>query len=55
MEINQDGKDCVITLYGETRCLSDCNCIKLANTLYGLPGMKYNEEDMKRFGLKIRE
>ena len=57
MIIEQDGDDCLVTLDGETRCVKNCDSVKLAKTLWGLslPSEKYTHDEMDKFGFEPRK
>ena len=55
MMIEQEGADCVVTIYGETKRIKNCKALKLANTMWNKEGEKYTKEEMDSFGLVVKE
>lgn len=52
--IEQNGNDCIVTLFDETRRIKNCNALKLANTFWNKPGEQYTREEMQEFGFEVR-
>ena len=55
MMIEQEGSDCIVTVYGETKRIKNCKALKLANTMWDKEGEKYTEEEMRSFGLEVKK
>lgn len=51
--IEQEGVNCIVTIYGETKQVKNCNALKLANTMWDKEGEKYTTEEMEEFGFEL--
>ena len=54
MEIEQEGADCVVTIYGETKRIKNCKALKLANTMWNKDSEHYTKEEMEEFGFELK-
>ena len=53
MMIEQEGVNCIVTIYGETRQVKNCNALKLANTMWDKESEKYTNAEMEEFGFEL--
>lgn len=49
--IQQQGKDCKLSMSGKSKILKNCNALKLARTMYDKEGTKYSNKKMKSWSL----
>ena len=55
MMIEQNGRDCIVKIQGDTRIVVDCNALKLVRTFWDKCGDKYTTKEMEKFGFELKK
>lgn len=54
MMIEQNGRDCMVEIQGETNLVKDCNALKLARTFWNKNDDRYTADEMEKFGFELK-